>query len=897
MQLFIFLITLGCASVTLASTSKGVKFLGVGYNIIKGNPEGELSRGGVDPGLHSTRRIFKLTWATGKTTVDKKYRVPDQVNFVHRSSCYKTTTYEVISGANSYQDRLKVDVKASDDAEEAKKITFDDQLQQAVQEVPLQDVLFVIGDFKARAWKDNKGSENIMGKNRKKEEWMQQGTWDKITERKQMKEMINSTRTKRVKDRYRKKNQQLDKKVKWMTKKNKKDYVEILAKETEQTAARYAKMKKETSRSHKVFFEKIAVCNRGTARYRLDLARIDKYSVTKDFAAAVCALPVTYRRTSYSRFIDNWGTIASSVTGSGGYGGFSASLSVDVNKFKNFMSDASRFTENKVEFSSGGPNLPEPIGVKLLPIHNAIDDSYYSTLDQRYQCNNLAQRRRNVQRVLKEYPRIKGVSATQDPEVRIPLTWPLGTYGLPETTSGCPKGHFWHKGYRYHDTEDKSPNNNWSNPYDLAGSYGRRNMEQKFCMKTRHQTTPYDLHWPKGEYCIFKKGNCPKGFGVGFIFWDDEDNKNENSKGGSVPDGTYDRNTKINYCCRNDGYATNAIHLPTDSPFVLFKSGTHQCQLVDGTNVRNEWFYWDNEDENGYISDFKGKHPYLEYSHNNIKLHYYSVECFTQGRISQEVASEKEIEYAGPVSVASTEMSSGEHLESDNSELRNHLLSAQNIALETQQPDPEISSSSHVEDSYLINRARAVGVAYEFAKAGSVETEDDRRKRQRRNQRRVSDEERRLREVVGDLPPPPPAGSSQLEDNAYVAIRAFEVEQMTYKFRCCDICQERRLEGKGTANMCSRCRNDKKDPDCKVWSDKNEVDPMSVPEELSDMTDAEQMLISRLAPTVHVHMLKHGGIASRGHCIAFPQAVQEPATILPRLPEEVDIIRVRRQGV
>ncbi|XP_078350930.1 uncharacterized protein LOC144635721 isoform X2 [Oculina patagonica] len=180
-----------------------------------------------------------------------------------------------------------------------------------------------------------------------------------------------------------------------------------------------------------------------------------------------------------------------------------------------------------------------------------------------------------------------------------------------------------------------------------------------------------------------------------------------------------------------------------------------------------------------------------------FELHYVSlvprqdsVECFTQGRISEEVASEKEIEYAGPVSVASTEMSTGEHLESDNSELRNHLLSAQNSALKTQQPDPEISSSSHVEDSYLINRARAVGVAYEFAKAGSVETEDDRRKRQRRNQRRVSDEERRLREVVGDLPPPPPAGSSQLEDNAYVAIRAFEVEQMTYKFRCCDICQE-----------------------------------------------------------------------------------------------------------
>ena len=214
--------------------------------------------------------------------------------------------------------------------------------------------------------------------------------------------------------------------------------------------------------------------------------------------------------------------------------------------------------------------------------------------------------------------------------------------------------------------------------------------------------------------------------------------------------------------------------------------------------------------------------------------------------------------------------------------------------LETQQPVPVVNRPDHLEDIQLIARARAVGVQYEFAQHGAVETEDDRRKRKRRNQRRVSDEEKRLREVVGDLPPPPPAGSSQVEDNAYCAIRAFEVEQMTYIFSCCEVCKERRLECKGTGNTCTRCRRDKKIP--KVWSDENNMDPLSVPEELSGMSDAEHMLIARLAPTVHVHMLRHGGIASRGHCIAFPQAVQEPATILPRLPAEVDIIRVRRQG-
>ena len=117
MHLTIFLITLGVAVVTHAyqnvATAKGLRFLGVGYNILKGNPEGHLSNGGVDPGLLSTRKIFKLTWHSKKTSTDGKFRVPDQVVFVHRSSCVESTTNEVFSGVKSYQDKLKLDVKAS----------------------------------------------------------------------------------------------------------------------------------------------------------------------------------------------------------------------------------------------------------------------------------------------------------------------------------------------------------------------------------------------------------------------------------------------------------------------------------------------------------------------------------------------------------------------------------------------------------------------------------------------------------------------------------------------------------------------------------------------------------------------------------------------------------------
>ena len=48
----------------------------------------------------------------------------------------------------------------------------------------------------------------------------------------------------------------------------------------------------------------------------------------------------------------------------------------------------------------------------------------------------------------------------------------------------------------------------------------------------------------------------------------------------------------------------------------------------------------------------------------------------------------------------------------------------------------EINNHGHPKDSHLNDRARAVGVVYEFPKPGAHETEDDRRKRLRRNQRR-----------------------------------------------------------------------------------------------------------------------------------------------------------------
>lgn len=74
------------------------------------------------------------------------------------------------------------------------------------------------------------------------------------------------------------------------------------------------------------------------------------------------------------------------------------------------------------------------------------------------------------------------------------------------------------------------------------------------------------------------------------------------------------------------------------------------------------------------------------------------------------------------------------------------------------------------------------------------------------------------------------------------------------------------------------------------------MNPGKLPSELCDMTIIEQQLISKITPCINVHLLKHGGVASSGHCMTFPQEVNQPSQILPRLPKDIKILKVRKRG-
>ncbi|OPL21662.1 hypothetical protein AM593_03994, partial [Mytilus galloprovincialis] len=185
------------------------------------------------------------------------------------------------------------------------------------------------------------------------------------------------------------------------------------------------------------------------------------------------------------------------------------------------------------------------------------------------------------------------------------VSWPTGSFSLPKPKSGCPSG--WDEGYRFQDNEDNSNNNRVTlgSTHHFYGIFGV-NTKMYYCTKTTYSGSSDS--WPKGNYCFARKGgSCPSGFCTGFIYWDDEDTANRNYKSGVLPDGQYDSNTKINYCCRSDGYAYSYINLPTSKPFYLYKYKS-ACQRVRGMTVRQESVTMDDEDVRNESSD-GGCHP------------------------------------------------------------------------------------------------------------------------------------------------------------------------------------------------------------------------------------------------------------------------------------------------
>ena len=130
-----------------------------------------------------------------------------------------------------------------------------------------------------------------------------------------------------------------------------------------------------------------------------------------------------------------------------------------------------------------------------------------------------------------------------------------------------------------------------------------------------------------GQYCIYKKGVCPKGLSEGYLFFDDENYKNQNRMGGTLPDGVYNEDTKLFYCCRTDGDKKKPMSLPLVSPFYLMAFNSSECQRVKGALATQEYIQFDDEDESNKDTS-SGMHPYEKGKQNvTVTYCYYEGEC------------------------------------------------------------------------------------------------------------------------------------------------------------------------------------------------------------------------------------------------------------------------------
>ena len=69
-----------------------------------------------------------------------------------------------------------------------------------------------------------------------------------------------------------------------------------------------------------------------------------------------------------------------------------------------------------------------------------------------------------------------------------------------------------------------------------------------------------------------------------------------------------------------------------------------------------------------------------------------------------------------------------------------------------------------------------------------------------------------------------------------------------------------------------------------------------MPPALQDLTQVEEMLISPVMPIMSVYQLPLGQYGYSGHVINLPQDVASFVRSLPRVPSQLDLVVVRREG-
>ncbi|KAJ7920087.1 hypothetical protein B0H13DRAFT_1605723, partial [Mycena leptocephala] len=128
-------------------------------------------------------------------------------------------------------------------------------------------------------------------------------------------------------------------------------------------------------------------------------------------------------------------------------------------------------------------------------------------------------------------------------------------------------------------------------------------------------------------------------------------------------------------------------------------------------------------------------------------------------------------------------------------------------------------------------------------------------------------------------------------------LKNFDAEINAATISACGCCREEGFNIKLKASGdYTRCHSDRKE--IKTWSDENNVNLMPenlIPGCLKNPTEMEKMLISRVKPVMQVRWTRGRQLCYKDHVINFIQDISVVAETLPRLPEDVDMVIIRRE--
>jgi hypothetical protein len=116
----------------------------------------------------------------------------------------------------------------------------------------------------------------------------------------------------------------------------------------------------------------------------------------------------------------------------------------------------------------------------------------------------------------------------------------------------------------------------------------------------------------------------------------------------------------------------------------------------------------------------------------------------------------------------------------------------------------------------------------------------------------------------------------------------------------CNVCKGVSMYMQLKDGVCTSCIKGKMTPNVldsilPIWTSDNGIKHYDLPQELIDLTEGEKLLISPLLLYVPLHHLQRGQLGCKGHVCCFEQDVGSVCTKLPRLPSDIQLIKVIKQ--